>query len=134
MSKTQAAMEYLVLSTVLILIISLVLWYSFNIGNAASYQIKVSQLQNLVDRIVENSNLVCMLGKPAKQSFSAYVPQGVIEAGFANYTVYYKLLVDSTQVDIYGTSLCQLNGSLPTSEGYYTFVINAEEGYVNVTY
>ncbi len=134
MNKSQAAIEYLVLSTVLILIISIVLWYSLTISSNTSAQIKVSQLQSLVKRLKEVSDILCIEGEPARHSISAYIPSGVVDAGFENYTIFYNIRIDSSIVPVYDVSNCKLNGSLPINEGYYVIVLEAMEGYVNVTF
>ncbi|MDI6798518.1 MAG: hypothetical protein QMD12_00765 [Candidatus Aenigmarchaeota archaeon] len=134
MEKSQAALEYLILSAVLTLIISAVLWYSFSINTNASIQVRISQLESFVNSLKEKSDIVCFQGRPAKLTFSAYIPSGVTSAGFDNHTVYYRIRIDSTTTYISSTSLCKLNGSLPVNEGTYNIIVEAQEGYVNVTF
>ena len=95
---------------------------------------KVSQLQNLVRRLKEASDILCIEGEPARHSISAYVPSGVVNAGFENYTIFYDIQIDSRVISIHDISNCKLNGSLPINEGYYVIVLEAMEGYVNVTF
>ena len=136
MDRAQAAVEYLVLTSTALVIIA-VIFYSFRVASRSfSNEIRVSQLQNSVNVLVDASNIVCLQGEPAAVIREIYIPPGVISAWFEgskNETIFYNLTVDSHFTSVSASSLCSLNGSLPIGEGIHKVLIEAKGGYVNIT-
>lgn len=134
MKKGQAALEYLILVSTALLIFGGIIYY-FNISkNSFSNDVRVSQLQNTVNWMVDSANMVCMQGKPASIISQVYIPAGVKDAYFDEKRIVYNLTLGSSITHIYGEALCKLKGDLPREEGNYRILVRMEDDYVNITY
>ncbi|MEM5834345.1 MAG: hypothetical protein QXQ69_00670 [Candidatus Aenigmatarchaeota archaeon] len=134
MRKAQAALEYLVLVSVALLIFGGILYYFQISKNNFSNDVRVSQLRNAVDWMIDSANMVCMQGEPASVISQVYIPSGVKDAYFDDKKIVYNLTVDSSVTHVYGEALCKLNGTLPRGEGNYRVLVKMQGDYVNITY
>ncbi len=134
MKKAQAALEYLILVSAALLIFGGILYY-FNISkNSFSNDVRISQLTNAVNWMVDSANMVCMEGEPANIISPVYIPAGVKDAYFDDKRIVYNLTIDSGIIHVHGEALCKLKGDLPRGEGNYRILVKMQDDYVNITY
>ena len=131
--KSQAAFEYMLI-VMIVLAFLVPLWaYLYNIQSQSGTEISISYAKTAVRDIINNADLVYSQGPPAKVKIKIYIPSGVEEINISGTTINFKVRVDSEVSDIFGESIAQLNGSLPTQEGNYYVNIEAKEDYVQIS-
>lgn len=117
MNKAQSATEYIILTGVALILVTAIFYYFHTSSTIFSNSVRVSWAQNAVNSIRDKANSVCLMGSPAKIIFDIYIPSGVARAGLKNQTAYINLTMDNYFTDVFANSVCNLTGSIPTTEG-----------------
>lgn len=130
--KVQAALEYLILVSMVLLFIVPIWAYTYSMEKYAKSDLSLTYAKNDVQKIVSAADLVYSQGPPAKVEIVVYIPPQVYNVTVVQNFVNFKMYYDSNLVDIMGESKAQLNGSVPGIEGTYTLSIEAINGNVQI--
>lgn len=132
--KGQIAFEYIMIVSLVLLFIIPIWAYSASINTQASQTISLSQAQVAVNKIASAADLAYSQGPPTKLTMNILIPRGVTSANLTGTTVVLRLYSGAGVTDVAAVSLANLSGSLPTTEGLYKFVIQANATFVNISY
>ena len=94
---------------------------------------KISLAKNTVDKLGENVDWVFSQGPSAKRTLKIYVPDDVHNISFENNMILFEVNTSVGVSDISYETVPSLNGSLPTTRGYYLVSLTAYANYVNIT-
>ena len=130
--KLQAAFEYLVIVSI-VLVFMIPIWaYVTSTQRDTSTELALTYAKNTANQIADASNLVYSQGPPAKIRINVYIPYGVDNITILNSTIRFRLNVDSGITDIFAFSTAQLNGTLPKKQGYYWIEVEATDDTVQI--
>ncbi|MCK4496554.1 MAG: hypothetical protein KAU24_00035 [Candidatus Aenigmarchaeota archaeon] len=130
--KLQAAFEYLVIVSI-VLVFMIPIWaYVTSTQRDTSTELALTYAKNTANQIADASNLVYSQGPPAKVKINVYIPYGVDNITILNSTIRFRLNVDSGITDIFAFSTAQLNGTLPKKQGYYWIEVEATDDIVQI--
>ena len=132
--KAQAAVEYLIIVGVSIIILLPLVVYSNEMVINHNEETKISLAKNAVKKIGENADWVYSQGQPAKLGIQVYFPEGIDQSSISNNTVLLKMRTRGGISDVYQITTGTLNGSIPSNSGYYTVSIIAYPNYVNISW
>ena len=93
----------------------------------------MSYAKNAVTQIAKKADLVYSQRMDAKVKIEVYVPPGVEYVNITGNDINMRIISRSGPVDVFATSIAQLQGSIPADEGLYSVLIKAEGNYVNIT-
>jgi len=131
--KAQVAFEYMAIVGIALVFLIPIWLYVVQIQQSTSAELSVSYMRNAIDNIVHTSNLVYSQGPPAKVPLNIYIPNGVELVNITNNIIHIRLWTPSGVLDLTGSSVADLSGTLPTSEGLYKIYIEAKDNYVEIT-
>jgi hypothetical protein len=104
-----------------------------SLQQSAGEELSLSYAQNAVNQITSAADLVYTQGPPAKVRLSVYIPSRIEMINITNRTVNFRLLTSTGVSDVFSTSVADLNGTLPDSEGVYWVDVESMGGYVQVS-
>lgn len=131
--KAQAAFEYLIIAIFILMFLTPIWIYLSQLQTQTTDEFALSYAKNAVTQIAKKADLVYSQRMEAKVKIEVYIPRGVQEINITGNEINMRVLSRSGAVDVFATSIAQLQGNLPTSEGLYWVLIKAEGDYVNVT-
>lgn len=131
--KAQAAMEYLTIVAVGLIIITPMIIYLNDMYLAYSDENKISLAKITVNKISDSANWVFSQGSPAKVTIEIFIPEGVESISFTNNTVNFAVRTKSGIVDVYDTTIMPIYGTLNPKSGYYFISLVAYDNYVNIS-
>lgn len=116
MKKAQAALEYLILVGVLLVLLVTLFNYVFYYS---SQNLKIEQADDAVQTLGKAADTLYTLGPGNRDFVWVTIPGSVSETKVEENLILIKLFVYGGQSDIYVRTNAQLNGTLPTSKGRY---------------
>lgn len=133
LSKGQAALEYMIIVSISLILITPLIVNSQDTVNAISNTRRKALLNDAMDSIEKGANMIKSQGEPARITFNVDIPVGVVSSNITGKYIHYRL--DSGDgSDYYRFFDFNVTGSLPEESGVHSISIkNYEEG-VNVTY
>lgn len=132
-SKAQAALEYIIIVS-MVLVFMIPIWtYVSSMQSQTSVELALTYAKNTANQIADAANLVYSQGPPAKLKISVYIPYGVENVTIVNSTIKFTIWARPGYSDVFAFSNAQLNGTLPTKEGYYWMDIEATDNIVQIT-
>jgi uncharacterized protein (UPF0333 family) len=131
--KAQAAFEYM-LVTMIVLALMIPVWiYSNTVSSETSTELSLTYAGNAVERLATTADLIYSQGEGAKAKVNVYIPSGVEGYNFTNNTINLIMRYGETLTDVFAYTRAMVNGTLPTSEGSYWFIVQAiEDGIYDV--
>jgi uncharacterized protein (UPF0333 family) len=131
--RAQAAFEYM-LVTMIVLAFMIPVWvYSNTISAETSTELSLTYAKNAVERLATTSDLIYSQGEGARTKVNVYIPSGVEGYNFTNNTINLIMSYEDSLTDVFAYTRAMVNGTLPTSEGSYWFVVRAiEDGIYDV--
>ena len=130
--RGQAAIEYFVVVG-LVIIFMIPLWsYMVATQDDVGQEVSLSYAQTAAKQIADASSLVHSQGYPAKINIRVYIPEGVLNVSLAQKTVSFNITYRDLVTDVWSKSNTDLNGTIPTNEGYYNFDIQSMNTYVQI--
>jgi hypothetical protein len=88
---------------------------------------------NSVKKLGQTVDWVYSQGEPAKLKVLIFIPKNVENISFIDKTINWKVRTSSGVSDIYYTTVASLEGSLPTTSGYYNILVQASQNKVNIS-
>lgn len=131
--KAQAAMEYLILTGLSLLILLILLTAVYQRMSQTEKSLDIDSAERAVYRFKEAADFVYIHGHPTKLTISVYLPKDIKPGNsyIENNTVNIAMRVSGTYTDVWkptrGNVAWDLIGSseFPTTEGYYVFVVES---------
>ncbi len=131
--RAQSSFEYMMIFALAIAFAIPVWLYVTSLQQSAGEDLSLSYAQNAVNQITSAADLVYTQGPPAKVRLSVYIPSRVDMINITNRTVNFRLLTSTGVSDVFSTSVADLTGTLPDSEGVYWIDVESMGSYVQVT-
>ena len=119
--KAQAALEYLIIITALLLALLPLVYLANQQSVTASV---IAEANAAVDSIISNADYAFSLSPGSKTTAKIFVPQGyqANESYLSSNVVFMKFyLANGKEVTTYGNAKGNLTGSLPSKWGYHQF-------------
>lgn len=132
--KGQTALEYFIIVSVAFLILLPLVIYANELIISYNDETRISLAENAVKKIGENADWVYSQGQPAKRTFELYMPGSIDQVSLENSTVLIRVKTSAGTSDIYYTAISPLDGSLPSSKGYYKMSLTAYQNFVNISW
>jgi len=132
--KGQTALEYFIIVSVAFLILLPLVIYANELIISYNDETRISLAENAVKKIGENADWVYSQGQPAKRTTEVYMPGNIDQVSLKNNTVLIRVRTSAGASDLYYNTISPLNGSLPSSEGYYKMSLTAYQNFVNVSW
>ncbi len=130
--KAQTAFEYMVIAIFILAFLTPIWVYLYQLQAQTSDEFAISYAKNAVTQIAKKADLVYSQRMDAKVKIEVYIPRGIEYINITGNEVNMRILSRSGPVDIFATSIAQLQGSIPTGEGLYWILIKAEGDYVSI--
>jgi hypothetical protein len=131
--KAQTAFEYMVIAIFVLAFLTPIWIYLSQLQTQTTDEFTLSYAKNAVNQIAKKADLVYSQRMEAKVKIEVYIPRGVGEINITGNEINMRVLSLSGPVDVFATSIAQMQGSLPVQEGLYWVMIKAEGDYVNIT-
>jgi len=131
--RAQVSVEYLIIVgfvvAVLIGIISLAFFYSGTIKD----RIKMTQINNFVNKIISTSESVFYAGEPSKATISVYLPEGVKEIEIIENSLVLTFQASSGLNKVSFSSQVPISGAIDSNSGLKKIQAVAEETQVVIS-
>ena len=131
--KAQVAIEYMTIVGIALAFLIPIWVYVTQLQYQTETQLSASYARNTIDNIVYTANLVYSQGPPAKVPLNVYIPKNAELVEMDGRNIHIQLRTLTGLSDMYGSSVADLNGTLPTTEGLYKIYIEARDDYVQIT-
>jgi hypothetical protein len=131
--RAQTAFEYMVIVIFVLAFLTPIWIYLSQVQNQTNDQFSLSYAKNAVSQIAKKADLVYSQRMDAKVKIGVYIPRGVEYVNITGNEINMRVYSRSGYVDVFDTSIAQLQGNLPAQEGFYWVLIKAEGDYVNIT-
>ena len=132
--KGQAAFEYLMIFSIVIVLVLILVAYAGQITERNKEEIRISNAMAAVNDIVDTANIVNTQGKPSALTLtSVYIPEGVESIDITGKKILIKIRVAGGISDYFATSKANLQGSISNTQGIKRIKVKAEDNYVNIT-
>jgi uncharacterized protein (UPF0333 family) len=128
-SSGQAAMEYLVLTGFMLLILSILLVAAYNKINQSEKHLDINAAERAVNELKRAADFVYVHGHPTKLSVSVYLPVDInpAESYIGNNTINIAMRSSSTYTDVWRRARGEVTGNWPSAEGYYVFEVSSTD-------
>lgn len=154
--KGQTAFEYLALFSLVLVILSFLIYYAQDMTDRNMEDIIISDATIAVNKIADASDIVYTQGKPSQITLSVYIPDKVYSIEFSNNMIIMRINVSSGSSDVFAISKapfccstyclnlgcpssCSNQGCISTGSGTKRIRVKAEKNdvtgvtYVNIT-
>lgn len=132
--RGQAAVEYFVVVG-LVVVFMIPLWaYISGTQQDVGQDVSLSYAKTAAEQIADASSLVHSQGSPAKIKIRVFIPDGVINISLAQKTVSFNITYRNLITDVWAESNADMNGTIPTREGYYNLDIISMDSYVQINH
>ena len=131
--KSQSAMEYYTIVALALIILIPLSIYVYQLLYQYGDDTKISLAKDAVKELGETADWVFSQGPSAKRTLKIYVPDDVHNISFENNMILFEVNTSVGVSDISYETVPSLNGSLPTTRGYYLVSLTAYANYVNIT-
>lgn len=131
--RGQSALEYLIIVS-LVMVFLIPIWaHVTGTQRDTSTELSLTYAKNTANQIADAADLVYSQGPPAKIRINVYIPYGIENATIINNAINFQVWSDPGITDIFAFSTAQLNGTLPTRQGYYWIDVEATDNLVQIS-
>jgi hypothetical protein len=131
--RAQSSFEYMMIFALAIAFAIPVWIYVASLQQSAGEELSLSYAENAVNQITSAADLVHTQGPPAKVRLNVYIPSRVDMINITDRTVNFRMLTSAGVSDVFSTSVANLTGTLPDSEGIYWIDVESMGDYVQVS-
>lgn len=131
--RGQAAFEYMVIAIFVLSFLTPIWVYLNNMRAQTGDEFVLSYAENAVNQIAKKADMVYSQRMDARVKITVYVPPGVDYVDLTGNEINMRITTRSGPVDVFATSIAELQGGVPSDEGLYNVLLKAEGDYVNVT-
>ncbi len=125
--KGQASLEYLIVVTLSLLILSPMIYYALEYKNELDDVKPIIDLKRTMKLIKENSDFVFSQGIGAKISIKIVIPKQVVLIEQGNTYLKFRLKANYGEEDFVILFPYNITGSFPTQPGYYKLIIEGTD-------
>ena len=141
-NKGQAAMEYMTMIGISLLILMGLLVVVNVMTTSASNQMNMNTAHDAVNKLAEAADFVYIHGHPTTITIYANIPENVLDGSgntyIGNRTINLGIGLGSEINDIYSVTKGNIVGELPKAKGYYIFIVKSTgedvDDPINITY
>ncbi len=132
--KAQVAFEYMMIFG-LALAFAIPVWiYVASVQQGTGEELSASYAENAARQMTSSADLVYSQGSPAKVRLNVYIPSGVDNASITGgRTIVFTVRTSAGPTDIFSSSVANMTGTIPSSEGSYLINIESRGSYVEIT-
>jgi hypothetical protein len=130
--RAQTAFEYMVIAIFILAFLTPIWVYLYQLQAQTNDEFAISYAKNAVTQISKKADLVYSQRMDARVKIEVYIPRGVEYVNITGNEINMRILSRSGPIDVFATSIAQLQGSIPSGEGLYWVLIKAEGDYVSV--
>lgn len=131
--RGQAALEYLVMLGLLLVVLMPVWVYVNSASTQEKLELRVSSAKYAAQRIAEAADAVYVQGPPAKLSIYVNIPDGTKDVFFSEREITFRVSSAGGDSDAFAQTLGKIQGNVSTRAGQQKIVVQATDYYVNVT-
>ena len=133
LNKSQVSVEYLMIVgfAFVMTIPLLIIYYTYT--SESSDRVATTQALGIARDIVDSAESVYYLGKPSQTTMKLSFPDKIRSITISNREIVIKVSTNYGIADVVQVSTVNITGSLPTSQGLYTVLVKAQDGYVQVS-
>lgn len=113
-SKAQSGVEYIVLVAFLLIVITPIFIYAFDMS---SRSVRMTRAKEAVDTIAIAADNICSLGG-GKTSVDVYMPYGSENYTIGQKTIKLNIRVNGVSGDVFSMTMCNVTGNISLREGY----------------
>lgn len=127
-SKGQSSIEQMIVIAIGLALVAALFYVS---SNMASDSLRVSQANDMVQKLSKSADYVYSLGPGASEEVSIYVPDGVVFTRISNNTVHVRISLSSGESDVFAECSPSLIGEIPSTPGQQVVLVaHTESGKV----
>ncbi len=133
MPRAQAAMEYMLMVGLAILIV-VPLWFYVNdqVGKTQE-EMQLTYARVAVNKIRDAADAVYIQGPPARTYLELNFPDNIRATSVGSREILMKMATPGGLTDVYAVTIGEVQGSLTTRAGLVRVLVKSEGSYVNVT-
>ncbi len=126
MSKAQVAMEYLMITGLIFLMLIPTIILFLTQSRNFNEDITDSQVHKILETVVGAADTVYYQGPPAQQQLRLYMPKQVNNIAIENQTITFNISKGTVEYTMDKTSKANLTGSLSTEAGLHIITVTAQ--------
>jgi len=128
----QVAMEYLLIASFTLFLISIFIYFGMASLHSSQSEIKTNLAKDTLEKIGQMADWVYSQGEPSRVTFTAFLPDNVYSITIENNVISFKLKNEKT-TDLFYMTRGNLTGSILPLPGNHIFLVEAVQGLVNIT-
>lgn len=128
--KAQISLEYIIVLSFLILVVSAGIALSYLYLGRTKTQIAINTINEIGNKIVSEAELIYFLGEPARTTISVYFPKNINAVIFKpseKEIIFNVTTTKGMKVQLVYSSKVPINGTITKPEGRKTLLIKAEK-------
>jgi|GEM_PF-2744717 len=123
--RGQASIEQLIVLALGIGMVTLIFYYSVNFSTD---NIRISQAQDMVEKLSKSADYVYSLGPGSKDVVDVYVPDGIVYTRIDNNTIHVRLSLSSGDSDVFSDTRPVVIGEIPPTPGHHQITVTHTQG------
>ena len=129
----QSAMEYVMITGFVMLILFGILVVAYSQTAAFSRDVSQSQVQKVGNEIADGANAVYYAGPPAKKTVTLYFPDLINNITIANQSITFNMQSEGGHYEYSVSAATNMTGALRPFAGLHMITLRAQAGIVNIT-
>ncbi len=130
--KAQAAIEYMMIFSVQLVIIGLLWTMAGGESERAKFEVQTTYAKNAINRISDTSNFIAIQGPPAQTYISALFPENLQNIFIAGDTITFEMRYNDFANNLSVKSSANLTGSLSAFPGTHRILIKSVNSSVDI--
>ena len=132
-SMGQAAMEYIILTGIVLAIIIPLMVVFYNQSEDITLQVKSQQVRKIGEKIIDTAESVSYLGEPSRIQLKVYIPEGINAVSVVDKGIIFTIDTKLGENQVIVPSDVNMSGSIPITPGYHTISIENRDNYIFVS-
>ncbi len=130
--RGQTAMEFLIIVIIVLMFLTPMWIYLAQVRGQTNDQFHLSYAKNVVTKLAKTSDLVHSQSMGAKVKMSIFMPSSVQSMNISGTTIMMNVLTNSGPIDVWDSTIGNVNGTLPINEGLYWVLVESKGSYVQI--
>jgi hypothetical protein len=131
--SAQISVEFMIIMGFAVAVTSPMLLTYYEYSRNSNIRIKTEQLYKIAREIADNAESVYYIGAPSKTTLRVYMPEGVESVEINQKKIVFKVKFYGNITEISYSSNVNLSGTIGSNQGIHNIVIEAKEGYVEIS-
>jgi uncharacterized protein (UPF0333 family) len=132
-SSGQVAMEYLLITGFVFLILATIMVISYSQSAAFSRQVTASQIQKVGNQIIDAANAAYYAGPPTKRTLTLYFPELINRVDINNTSLTFTVQGEGGVYEYSISAATNMTGSIRSFSGIHVISVEAQDNIVNIT-